>query len=355
MPDSSTPTTTPTTAVAKSAAKKTFQQLVDSDSFKSQIALALPKHLTADRFIRVLMTATIKQPKLLECTQTSMFKGIFDCAAVGLELDGRRAHLVPFRNKGVLEATLIVDYKGLAELAMRSGVVSNIHADIVCESDVFEVDRGVITKHTVDYRKERGEMYAVYCIIRMKDGGEKAEVMSTLEVDRIRKRSKSGDDGPWVTDFAEMAKKTVFKRASKWVPLSAEIRNVVEGEDAALGGDEPTNVTPKSSLASLIGAPSAELGAGGHIEHPEADEKAPAKDDKPAVEAKTYTPEQRAAHLANVQSAMLDHSVSESKVMVYVHQQKLAREGQDEVGTLDTSVLEALVVIVPTLAAPKAK
>src|SRR5262245_39941083 len=83
----------------KQSNRKTFQELVNSDTFKTQITAALPKHLTADRFIRVLMTATLKNPQLLECTQESLFKGIFDCAAIGLELDGRRAHLVPLRNR----------------------------------------------------------------------------------------------------------------------------------------------------------------------------------------------------------------------------------------------------------------
>jgi recombination protein RecT len=223
-------------AVKPPSAKKTFEQLIESDQFKKQIAAALPKHLTPERFIRVLMTATIRAPLLLQCTQESMFKAIFDCAAAGLELDGRRAHLIPFKNtkKGVYEAQLIVDYRGIAELVMRSGVVSNIHADIVCENDKFEVDRGQITTHTVDYKNERGKMYAAYVIIRMRDGGEKSEVMNKQEIDAIRRRSKSSGDGPWVTDYNEMAKKTVFKRASKWVPLSPEIRDAVEADNDAI-------------------------------------------------------------------------------------------------------------------------
>jgi recombination protein RecT len=236
-------------------ARATFQELVNSDRFKAQITAALPTHITPERFIRVLMTATIKNPQLLECTQESLFKGIFDCAAAGLEIDGRRAHLIPFRNsrKNCMEATLIIDFKGLAELAMRSGTVSNIHADVVCENDQFEVDRGVITKHVVDYRKDRGKMYAAYCIIRMKDGGEKAEVMSKHEIDRIRASSRGRDATPWTEHFEEMSKKTVFRRASKWVPLSAEIKNVLEAEQ----DDEPIDLTPKSNFSALIGAPSA--------------------------------------------------------------------------------------------------
>ena len=232
--------------------RKTFQQLVESERFRAQITAALPKHITPERFIRVLMTATMKQPKLLECTQDSLFKGIFDCASLGLELDGRRAHLVPLRNnkKGITEANLWLDYKGIAELVMRSGLVSNIHADVVCENDTFDYDRGELKAHKIDFKKPRGAMYAVYCIIRMKDGGEKVEVMGKEDVDRIRNASRGRDEDPWRLHYNEQAKKTVFKRASKWVPLSAEVQDVLDADNDA----DPLNVTPKPTLGGLIGA-----------------------------------------------------------------------------------------------------
>lgn len=343
---------TETTTLAKKSPKKTFQDLVDSDQFKEQIALALPKHITPDRFIRVLMTATLKTPALLECTQESLFKGIFDAAQAGVEIDGRRAHLIPFNNhkKKCKEAQLIIDYKGIAELVMRSGVVSSIHADVVCEADEFEYDRGDVTKHKINLREERGKMYAVYCRILMRDGAAKCEVMSKRDVDRIRNRSRSSSDGPWVTDYDEMAKKTVFRRASKWVPLSPEIRTAIESEDV---DEEPLNVTPKRSLAGLIGAGDSPFT--GDPEESKAAEKSEApKADAPAdAPAKTYTPEERETILTFVQTLMFDNGVSESKVMVYAHANGLAKEGQDEVASLPTESLDALRAIVPTLKGAK--
>jgi recombination protein RecT len=245
----------PEKQLAKASPKQKFQALVDSEHFKEQILMALPKHLTPERFIRVLMTATVKTPKLLECTTESLFHCIFNAAAAGLEIDGRRAALVPLTNRkkagSPLEANLWPMYQGIAELIMRSGLVSNIHADLVCDKDDFEYDRGVLAKHKIDYRNDRGEPYAVYSIIRMKDGTEKVEVMSYAEVERIRKASPGADADAWRNNWGEMAKKTVFRRASKWVPLSAEIKNVLESEPEP----EPVNVTPKPSLATLIGAP----------------------------------------------------------------------------------------------------
>lgn len=328
------------TKVAAPSAKKTFTDLVTGEHFKNQLMAALPKHLTPDRFTRVLLTATIRTPLLLQCTQETMFNGILTAAAAGVEIDGRRAHLIPFKNnqKQCYEAQLIIDYKGIAELIMRSGIVSTIHTDVVCDNDVFEENRGKIIKHTIDRKKERGDVYAAYCIITMRDGSEKTEVMSKAEVDAIRKRSRAGGSGPWVTDYSEMAKKTVFRRASKWVPLSPEIRGVIEAED------EPLDVTPKSTadLSAILGSSS---GPAPVDQNAAVDVTAT----ETAQDAKTYTPEDRDVLLKTVESLMLDSGVGETSVMVYVKAQKLAKPGQDEIGSLDTSVLESLIAIIPTL------
>lgn len=207
----------------------TVRGWLESPEFQSQIAKALPKHLTPDRQIRIALTALTRTPKLAECTPASVLKSVLDLSAMGLEPDGRRAHLIPYGK----ECQLIVDYKGLAELAMRSGTVSNIHADVVCENDFFEADTGRIS-HKVNYKAPRGEVYAAYCLIRFKDGGEKAEVMTRDEVEAIRSRSRACNNGPWKTDWNEMAKKTAARRAFKWVPLSPEIRDAVEKDADAI-------------------------------------------------------------------------------------------------------------------------
>lgn len=204
-----------------------LKSILNSEAGRAQFAAALPKHMTSERFCRVAITALTRTPKLAECSKESFFKCLLDLSAMGLEPDGRRAHLIPYGK----ECTLVVDYKGTAELVMRSGLVGSIHADKVCENDAFDVDRGQVTKHKIDYRKPRGAAYAYYCLVKFKDGSEKSEVMTKEEVEAIRKRSRAGSSGPWVTDFDEMAKKTVFKRASKWLSLSPEIRLALEHDD----------------------------------------------------------------------------------------------------------------------------
>jgi recombination protein RecT len=214
-----------------------IRQLLEGDAFKAQVAKALPRHLTPDRFIRVACTAIMRTPKLADCDQASFFNALLNLSQLGLEPDGRRAHLIPFENRkrGVTECQLIVDYKGLVELAMRSGSVANIHADVVCEGDEFEYDMGEVKKHKIDFRSgKRGKPYAAYAVCTFKDGTRKAEVMSSDDIEGIRKRSKAGHLGPWVTDWNEMAKKTCFRRLSKWLPLSPEYRDALEADDDRL-------------------------------------------------------------------------------------------------------------------------
>lgn len=222
----------PNTSVANQKPQG-LKALINSDAMRNQFALALPKHLTAERFTRIAITALTRTPKLQECTPESFMRCLLDLSALGIEPDGRRAHLIPYGK----ECTLILDYKGIAELVMRSGVVSSIHADKVCDADEFEVDRGKIVHHRIDYRNPRGKSYAYYVLISFKDGSEKCEVMTREEVDAIRRRSKAGNSGPWQTDFDEMGKKTVFRRASKWLPLSPEIRDALEKDGDALADD----------------------------------------------------------------------------------------------------------------------
>lgn len=237
----------------------TIRDRLESEQFKAQIAKVLPKHLSPERMTRVAITATMRVPKLAKCDQTSFFNAMLTLSQLGLEPDGRNAHLIPFENRkaNIVECQLIIDYKGFVQLIMQTGLVSRIHADVVRENDEFEYDRGILKSHKPNFRKDRGKVFAVYCIIAMKDGTEKCEVMSRDDVEAIRKRSRSGTNGPWVTDWDEMAKKTVFRRASKWVPISSEkMQMALEADDSDVVDGRVTKSTTisKHDVMQLIGS-----------------------------------------------------------------------------------------------------
>lgn len=222
-------TTPANTVVATTREPKTLRDHLKSPAFKATIAESMPKHLKPERFISVALAALTKTPKLLDVTQESIFSAFRMLSSLGLEPDGRRAHLIPFGK----EVQVIIDYKGLVELIYRSGEVTKLHADVVCENDIFDYNLGEIQRHVIDFksREGRGEAYCVYALAVMKSGVTKCEVMSIPDVENVRKRSRSADKGPWVTDWAEMAKKTVFRRLSKWLPLSPDLRDAAETDD----------------------------------------------------------------------------------------------------------------------------
>jgi recombination protein RecT len=125
----------------------------------------------------------------------------------------------------------------MVDLARRSGVT--IRAEVVCEHDEFDWVNGEVT-HKVNWRKPRGEAQAVYAEGKTKDGEVQTATMTREEVDAIRKRSKSGGNGPWVTDWAEMAKKTAVRRLAKMLPLSPEFRDALDKDDDKLAERDVT-------------------------------------------------------------------------------------------------------------------
>jgi recombination protein RecT len=223
-----------------------LRSIITSDKMKQQFAAALPHHLTPDRFCRIALTALSRTPKLADCTQESLMRCLLDLSAYGIEPDGRRAHLIPYGN----QCTLILDWKGLAELAMRSGIISKLHADIVCENDIFDYNLGEIVQHKIDFKAPRGPMYAAYAMAVTKEGPVFVAMLNKEEIDGICRRSKSGNSGPWQTDYNEMAKKTAFRRLAKWLPLSVEFRDAVDKDDDFVVTER--DVTPKAARATPL-------------------------------------------------------------------------------------------------------
>lgn len=216
---------------------------VEDPKFKAELARIIGDAVGADRVARMVITSIARTPGLAECTPKSVLSAVYQAVQLGLTLDGRHAHLVPFRDGDKKVCTLVPDYKGLIQLALKSKIVTAITLETVCENDDFQWDRGVITRHTVDWRNPRGEAYAWYAIAKMAGGGEACVVLPREEVEAIRARAKKGPkQSPWDTDFNEMAKKTCFKRLAKVLPLTPEF-----AEAERMENDEPTDVTPKAT------------------------------------------------------------------------------------------------------------
>lgn len=246
------------TAVANAPAEKpkTIAALLTDPAIKQQMALALPKHMTADRLARIALTEVRKNPKLAQCDQTSFLGAIMQLASLGLEPGGALGHayLLPFDKRQKVggqwktvgtDVQLIIGYRGMIDLARRSGQIVSLEARTVHARDHFEVELGLDSRivHKPDWTaQERGPLTFVYAVAKLRDGGVQFEVMSRAEIEGIRAQSKAKDNGPWVTHFDEMAKKTVIRRLFKYLPVSIEIQRAVgldEQAEAGLPQDNP--------------------------------------------------------------------------------------------------------------------
>ena len=222
------------------------------DRFKQELAMReghlrslLPQAMTVDKFQAIVVAAVADNMDLLDCDRASLLKACLSAAELGLSLnksmgeadilkvwDGRlKRNVAQFRPR----------YKGLMKLALQAGEVLKIESRLVYANDVFEVEQGIdpriIHKHGLS---DRGDKIGAYCVWKLKNGESQFEIMSKEEILAIRDRSSSKTKdgtivGPWKTDEAEMWRKTVVRRASKYMPLSTEAQRAVMADNQAEG------------------------------------------------------------------------------------------------------------------------
>jgi len=202
-------------------------------AMQPEIEKALPSIITSERFTRMALTAISTNPKLAECSPKSFMAALMQAAQLGLEPNTPlgQAYLIPYRNNGILEASFQLGYKGLIDLAHRSGEFREIYAEIVYSNDLFEYSLGLNRKLEHEpVEVDRGIPTKVYAVYKLINGGYGFVVMTYDEVKaHANKYSKSYGSGPWTSDFEEMAKKTVLKKALKYAPIKTEfVRELVQ-------------------------------------------------------------------------------------------------------------------------------
>ncbi len=217
--------------------KQDFSNLLSKDEFIKSLEKVVPKHITPERVVKTALVAASRQPKLFECTKQSFLQAVMRSAELGLDCSGTlgQGYLVPYYNSKIQqrECQFIAGYQGLISLARRSGDISRIESRIVYYKDRFDVQYGLDQKliHEPFLGGDRGDIVCVYAIAELKDGSKQLEIMTIDEVNSIKARSKAKDDGPWKTDFGEMARKTVIRRIVKYLPMSTELQKAIEVDD----------------------------------------------------------------------------------------------------------------------------
>ena len=260
MTASSTPQT-PATTPATSGPVTAQPQQTSKSGFATILANAkfdevLPSFMKdkAKDFVRLAMVDIPRNENLTriaKATPQKIVAVLMDCARLGL-MPGPLGHvyLVPFGD----EVQIIAGYKGLVELARRSGKVVRVDADVIYEDDDFAFIKGDHPKfeHVPNIRSQKrspNSVVAAYAFAYDAAGRNLGgTVMTRADIESVRLRSKSGGSGPWKTDWTEMAKKTAIRRASKLWPISTEF-----AEAAAWGDDDDPR--PSGTMPGTVSAP----------------------------------------------------------------------------------------------------
>ena len=215
------------------------------------IGQVLPAHITKERMAKLafgMMRTNNKLANAARRNPASFVNAIMHASKLGLE-PGIDAHLVPYENKrqNTVEIQCIPDYRGLLKLARNSGEITSISIQIAYTNDTFDLSLGTEDKmvHKPMLTGDRGAPMLVYAVAKFKDGSHHVEWMSVEDINKIRdgssgykialataKKYDRQPDSPWISSWEEMARKTMARRISKYLPRSIEIQNVEKLMDA---------------------------------------------------------------------------------------------------------------------------
>lgn len=222
--------------------KQTLAKMIENN--KAAIGLSLPKSMDQDRFARLLLTAANTTPALFDCDPRSFLAAGVTCAQLGLEPNDPRglAYLIPFNDKRKGKVVnLIIGYRGMLDLARRSGMVSSINAFPVFEGDHFVYRLGLepTLEHVPgDHDEDPKKLTHVYAVARV-NGDPQFVVLTRKQIDKTKASSMgaSSSYSPWNTHYTEMALKTALRRLCKWLPQTVEVAqaDVADGRAMTFG------------------------------------------------------------------------------------------------------------------------
>ena len=260
---------------------------------KGQLQAAAPRAMNLDRVVRLSLTTLGRNPRLLECHPATLIGAIIQVTQLGLDLDSatNQVHLVPFKNnkKNRMEVQIIIGYKGLETLAMRTGLVKRIVPFAVHEGDDFSYQYGMNPKLEHTPLGKSPNLTHVYAMVHYVNGDKEFRVLTREQVEKRRARSMAANNGPWVTDYEAMALKSAIRDVCKWTPNA---NPDVENLHRAISLDEKAEISLPQDLG-LLSEP--------ETEEPTAPEPSePVKIEAPAMESKSeLTLSQRWAEVQN--------------------------------------------------------
>lgn len=242
------PTTTKTGEIVPKAPDKAAILATLVQKMTPELARALPKHVTADRMARIVLTAIRMTPELAECTQASFLGCVLSCAMLGLEPNTPLglSYLIPRKNNkngGRKECTLQIGYQGMIDLAGRAGVT--VYAYAVRKGDDFRYSLGLepTLVHVPGESPDRESQPVThsYAVSVTPDNRRSFTVLTRAQIDSRMKRSPAYESGPWQTDHEAMCMKTAVRAHFRWMPKQTEKSSILA--QAAAIDEAPENGT----------------------------------------------------------------------------------------------------------------
>lgn len=223
--------------VSKKEARVTVEDALRQRS--RDISVLLGKEMSLERFLTAIGQAVVQEPRIATVPLEKIMLEVSKAAKDGLVLDGREATLLFFDTKNGPEVTYVPMILGLRKRAFKSGLVKSLVTGAVYEKEMLErrfkyvptAPEPIMHEPLLDPVKTLGQIVAAYSLVRMADGETSAEVMRIDEINGIRARGRQRKFSPWDSDFSEMARKTVFRRHAKSLPLGDDFRQIVERVD----------------------------------------------------------------------------------------------------------------------------
>ncbi|MGL5123094.1 MAG: recombinase RecT [Fusobacteriaceae bacterium] len=254
-----TETTKATNSLQKrevSQSKKTIFDVIKAG--KENFALALPKHINSERFIRVALTQIRMNPQLAGCSQESLLGALMTSASLGLEPGVLgQVYLIPFKNSklGTIECQLQISYKGMIEMLRRTKQLKDIYAYPVYSNDEFSIEYGL--DRTMTHKPnfiDRGEVTGFYSVAILNEGIKAFEYMTKSEVIEHETKYRKGNykNSIWDKNFEEMALKTVTKKMLKWLPVSVEVLENMRKEDNIQKFNEVTKEVEEEEYINIV-------------------------------------------------------------------------------------------------------
>ena len=230
------------------------RELLGNSRARDQLAAVAAKHMNPERMMRVVANAIRTTPKLQQCEPMSFLGALMQCASLGLEPNTilGHAYLIPFDKKEKNDRTgkwevvrtdvqLVVGYKGLIDLARRSGHITSLSANIhYSDDDLWEYEEGTEARLRHRPGPMEGAKLHAYAIAKFKDGGHAYVVLPWAHVMKIRDgsqgwqtavRYKKTAESPWGKHEDEMAKKTAIRALAKYLPLSVEFMDAISVDE----------------------------------------------------------------------------------------------------------------------------